>query len=377
MNFENIVGNAPIISYLKNNIEHDRIAHAQLFIGQEGFGTLPMAIAYATEIICYKKDADSRKRCQQLTHPDLHFVFPVNKTQKVDKDPVSDLFYEEWKTFLYENPYADLYQWYKHIGIDSKQGNISVKEARDIASKLSLKSYEGGYKVMIIWHAEKMNTEASNHLLKLLEEPPQKTVFILVVENEEQLLDTVRSRCQITRLIKPSIQSIELFLQKKGIPEQRAKEIAARSNGNINRALSLIDNSSSDEIKFEQWFVFWVRTAFRAKGNKTVIHDLVQWSDDISSQGKEIQKQFLLYCMETFRQAMLVNYQLDQLTYLNMENTKFNIHKFAPFVHSDNITPIFKAIEKAITHIERNVNSKMIFTDLSIQLTRFLHTPQP
>lgn len=375
MRFEDILGDPSIKSYLKESIAKDRVAHAQLFVGEQGVGVLPMAIAYATELICFGKPEDSWLRCKHLTHPDMHFAFPVNTNSKVKKDPVSSMFMQEWKSFLQEQPYGSLYDWYKHIEIDGKQGNISVREAREIASALSLKSYEGGYKVMLIWNAEKMNIEASNHLLKLLEEPPAKTVFLLVVENENQLLDTIRSRCQIIRFSKLGSQAIQEYLMGRGISEQQARRVASRSNGNIHQALALID-ASSDEKQFEKWFVFWVRSAFRAKGNKTVIQDLIQWSEELSQQGREVQKQFLLYCLEVFRQALLMNYNTSQIVDLQMEETRFDISKFAPFVHENNIFNIREVIEEALLYVERNVNSKMVFMNLSILLTRFLHIPR-
>ena len=185
MDFSEVIGQQNLKSHLKQSVKNGRIPHTQLFIGKAGAGILPMALAYAQEILCqvYNKDSPEYKVCaqkvSQLAHPDLHFIFPVNTNETIKKNPVSSMFYSEWREFVLQNPYGSLYNWYQHIGIEKKQGNISKNEAVEISKKLSLKAYEGGYKVMIIWIAEKMNIECSNKILKLVEEPPNKTVLLL------------------------------------------------------------------------------------------------------------------------------------------------------------------------------------------------------
>ena len=189
----NILGYDTIKNYLKASVEAGRIPHAQLFVAGEGQGGLLMAIAYATLILSHD-NPKAKNQCAQLAHPDLHFAFPTATNDKVKKDPISSLFMDEWRTFVKEQPYGSLFDWLVFLGIEKKQANIGVNEAKEITNKLALKSFEGGYKVMIIWMAEKMNPEASNKLLKLLEEPADKTVFLLVVEDENALLDTIKSR---------------------------------------------------------------------------------------------------------------------------------------------------------------------------------------
>ncbi|GIZ14180.1 ATP-binding protein [Capnocytophaga catalasegens] len=373
MTFEKILGHQSVKKYLQENIENGRIAHAQLFIGEEGIGVLPMAIAYATQIICLEGDENTLRKCENLSHPDLHFAFPTATNSKVKKDPVSSLFMEEWRGFVSENPYGTIFDWYQHIGIENKQGNMGVAEAKEITDKLALKSFEGGYKVMVIWMAELMNTECANKLLKLLEEPPAKTIFILVSQNEHQILTTILSRCQITRFSKLGDATIKEGLMQRGISTKQATAIALRAQGNYKRALNLLENQS-DETIFEEWFIRWVRTAFRAKGNKASILGLLQWSEEISSRGREMQKQFLDYCLEIFRQALLLNYGANELIYSQFQDTSFQLEKFAPFIHHNNIEAIQNEIETAIYHIERNGNGKVILTDLSIKLTRLLHT---
>jgi DNA polymerase-3 subunit delta' len=225
---------------------------------------------------------------------------------------------------------------------------------------------------MIIWMAEKMNIAAANKLLKLIEEPPEKTVFLLITENEEQIIGTIRSRCQALHFPKLSEEDIASALQvNHQVSENEANKIAHQSEGNYNKALQLLQNDSSDLV-FEEWFVAWIRTAFKAKGNAAVIQQLISWSETIAKTGRETQKQFLEYCLQFFRQALLLNYKSDQLVFMESKSG-FDLSKFAPFVHSGNILDIEKEIGEAMYHIERNGNAKIILLDLSMKLTRFLH----
>lgn len=379
MDFSEIIGLEHIKSHLNTTISNGRIAHAQLFVGPSGSGLLPLAIAYAMELLClsHEKGSASYHRCRkqvaQLTHPDLHFVYPVNHTETVKRAAVSDSFSEIWRNFVKTHPYASLFQWFQHLGIENKQGNINVKEAEEIAKKLALKAYEGGYKVIIIWMADKMNTECANKILKLVEEPPHKTVFLLLTENEEQIINTIYSRCQKIQIpLLPESAIARALVEKSGLSKADAIKVSRQSHGDFNKALQLIANSSEDLV-FEAWFIQWVRTAFKAKGNKKAIQELIQWSDSMAVKGRETQKNFLHYCVELFRQALLKNYKADSLVYLETFDKKFSIEKFAPFVHQNNIFEIVEALEDASYHIERNGNPKIIFTDLSIQLTRLIH----
>lgn len=374
MLFNQIIGQDHIKNHLQKSAENGRIPHAQLFVGKEGSGTLPMAIAYASFLLCStSNDADTCQiKCNKLQHPDLHFAFPVTTNGSVKKHPVSDLFIEDWRNFIAEQPYGSLFNWLHFIGVENKQGLIGVDEAEDIVKKLQLKSYEGGFKVMIIWMAEKMNIAAANKLLKLIEEPPNKTIFLLVTENEEQIINTIKSRCQALHFPKLSEEDIANALQVNyQISENEAKNLAHQSEGNYNKAIHLLQNDSSDLV-FEEWFVTWVRTAFKAKGNATVVKELVAWSEIIAKAGRETQKRFLDYCLQLFRQALLLNYKSDQLVFMETK-TGFQLSKFAPFVHSGNIAEINKELNDAMYHIERNGNAKIILLDLSMKLTRFLH----
>jgi len=374
MLFNQIIGQDHIKKHLQKSAENGRIPHAQLFIGKEGCGTLPMAIAYAQFLLCnFSEDTDAcHIKCNKLQHPDLHFAFPVTTNDSIKKHAVSNLFLEDWRDFIATQPYGSLFNWLQHIGVENKQGLIGVDESEAVVKKLKLKSYEGGFKVMIIWMAEKMNIAAANKLLKLIEEPPNKTVFLLITENEEQIINTIKSRCQALHFPTLSEQDIanSLVVNHK-IANNEAAKIAHQAEGNYNKALHLLQNDSNDLI-FEEWFIAWIRTAFRAKGNAAVVQELISWSDRIAKTGRETQKRFLDYCLQFFRQALLVNYKSDHLVFMETKSG-FNLSKFAPFVHSGNILDIEKELNDAMYHIERNGNAKIILLDLSMKLTRFLH----
>ncbi|MBW8242617.1 DNA polymerase III subunit delta' [Muricauda oceani] len=379
MLFKNVLGLEHIKNHLVTTAETGRVAHAQLFVGPEGSGVLPMALAYAQYLLCGNTGGENdgentvcNTKCNSLTHPDLHFAFPVSNSDKVKSHAVSDHYLEEWRQFVKEQPYGNLFDWYRHIGIEKKQGQIGVDEAQDMVKKLSLKSYEGGYKILIVWMAEKMNTSAANKLLKLIEEPPNKTILLLLAEEEEQIINTIRSRCQILNFPPLAEQVITDALLVKGVAQTEALTIALEANGNFNKALDLL-NKDSEDLVFERWFVQWVRSAFKAKGNKGAIQELILWSDEVSKTGREVQKKFLNYCLTMMRQALLLNYKANELVHAKVHMEGFDLKKFAPFVHENNILDIVKELEQAIFHVERNGNSKLIFTDLSIKLTRLLH----
>ncbi|OIQ31102.1 MAG: DNA polymerase III subunit delta' [Bacteroidetes bacterium MedPE-SWsnd-G2] len=381
MLFSEIIGQKHLKTHLTQSVENGRIPHAQLFVGPEGSGTLPMAIAYAQYILCQNTEGENTNGIEScnikfngLTHPDLHFAFPVASNDKVKSHPVSSHFLEEWRQLLTEQPYCNLFDWYKALGVENKQGQIGVDEAQDIVKSLALKSYEGGYKVMLIWMAEKMNISAANKLLKLIEEPPNKTIFILVAEDEESIINTIKSRCQILHF--PPLAEDDItdgIVKKYQIDKNAAQNIAHQANGNYNKACDLVYQDTED-LQFEEWFVFWIRSAFKAKGNKAAIHDLISWSEDIAKTNRETQKQFLHFCIDFFRQALLLNYNAKSLVFMEPKTANFKLEKFAPFVHNGNILAISDELQDAIYHIERNGNSKIILTDLSIKLTRLLHT---
>ena len=379
MLFNEILGLTHIKSHLASSADARRIPHAQLFIGPEGSGTLPMAVAYAQYIICGNQNAENEgqnqtcnMKCDALSHPDMHFAFPVSNSEKVKSHAVSNHYMQEWRQFIKEQPYGNLFDWYRLIGIEKKLGQIGVDEAHEIVKKLSLKSYEGGYKVMLIWMAEKMNIATANKLLKLIEEPPEKTVFLLIAQNEEQIIQTIKSRCQILNFPPLAEAAMAKALEDKGLIRTEALRLAHEANGNFNKALDLMNNDSEDLV-FEKWFVQWVRSAFKAKGNKAAIHELILWAEEVAKTGRETQKKFLQYCIAVMRQAMLINFNLKELAFMRIHVDGFHLDKFAPFIHENNILDIVEELEDAMYHIERNGNSKIVLTDLSIKLTRLLH----
>jgi len=311
MNFSEILGQEHLKNHLMKSTDNGRVSHAQLFVGNEGTGVLPMAIAYAQYILCStSNDKESCVlKCSKLMHPDLHFAFPVATNETIKSKPVSNNFLEEWRQFITTNPYGNLFEWLQTIGVENKQGLMGVDEAEEIVKALKLKSYEGGYKIMIIWMAEKLHTSAANKLLKLLEEPPEKTVFILVTENEEEIITTIKSRCQILQF--PVLSEADIakgLVEKEGTDLPIANQIAQQSDGNFNKALHLLHNDNADE-QFENWFIVWVRAAFKAKGNAAVIKELIEWSDTNFKKRKRNSKTFFTLLFAIFQTGIVVKLQ--------------------------------------------------------------------
>ena len=381
MLFSSLLGHDHLISHLTKTADAGRIPHAQLFVGPEGCGTLAVAIAYAQYILCQNQGGENNTgnaacnlKFETISHPDLHFIFPTVTTEEVKSKPKSSDFSAEWRQFVNQNPYGSLFDWYQVLGVQNKQGEIRVTDAQEIVKSLSLKAYEGGYKITIIWMADKMNIEASNKLLKLLEEPSDKTLFILISDNEEAIIQTIRSRCQLLNFNALPEKIIEdALVSRENIEPRSAKKLAHQAQGDYNKALKLLQENNEEDL-FEKWFVDWVRAAFRAKGNAAAIQDLLSWSEQIAGLGREAQKKYLNYCIELFRQALLLNYQTTSLVYVEPKIENFKLENFAPFVNHSNIEAIFTALSEASYHIERNGNAKLILTDLSIKLTRLIHS---
>lgn len=380
MLFKDIIGQEDLKRHLCNTADQKRISHAQLLIGPEGSGALPLAIAYAQYILCANSGGENQNgshacnlQANKLAHPDLHFSYPVNTNAEVKKDPTSEKFYAQWVEFVNSNPYGGLMDWYQHIGIDNKQGLINKNEASSIHKRLSLKSHEGGYKVLIIWHADRMNTEAANQLLKLIEEPPKHTLMLLVTENEDAIIDTILSRCQKVYLKRLLDDDIKTYLQSYcSKSEEEARSIAFEAQGNLNKALKLLDGDP-EETEYEALFVKWVRAAFMAKNNPGVLTELVSFTEDIAKFNRERQKKFLQYAGKVFRQALLKQYTAEELVYLQPKANDFNFAKFSQYIHGNNIEDIYNELNDAEYHIERNGNAKIIFLDMSVKITRFLH----
>ena len=374
----NLVGQKELIKGLTQKVRSGRLAHSFLVTGPAGSGKLSIAIKFAELILSVKYLDDDLglvgcvQRVNSLTHPDLHFVFPVNTNTRIKSKAISKHFAKEWRESVIENPYITISQWLKKIDISNKKGNISVNEAEDINKIMSLKSYEGGSKVMIVWLAEKMNAECANKLLKLIEEPRPKTVFVLLTENPSAILPTIKSRCQIINT--SPIESVEIsdsLSKDYGADTNTANKIANQCGGDYSVALSLF-KSESLEVDFESLFIEWVRLAFKVKTNKSVVRDLMAWAEKISKHPKETQKQFLMFALGLFRKSVLSNYK--SVSYDNVFDDKsFDFKKFSPFIHDNNIIELYKEINKSIYELNRNGNSKIIITDLSLKLTRLIH----
>lgn len=377
MQFKSIIGQQGVKHKLVSSVAENRVAHTQLFLGPEGAGSLALAIAFAQYVNCTnKQDGDSCGKCpscvkyEKFAHPDLHFVFPTTTNDKVKKEPESILFIDEWRAYLEQTKaYVTQNGWYEHLGVGNKQGTIYAKDANQIIKKLGLKSYEAEYKVVIVYLAEKLHVSASNKLLKSLEEPPEKTLIILVAERYEMILPTVRSRAQLVKVpaLKPA--DIEQAILKEADALKmtvNGAEIAAMANGNWNQALALMDESQGSDFNFVK-FRDWMRLCFRP-GNFLDLYALIQ---ELSRLGREKQKQFLAYGMKVIHHSLLIEQGMVDAVYAPRAEREY-LTKFAPFVHSGNRTKMYELLNEAVYHIERNANPGILFADLSFSMIDLL-----
>lgn len=371
MKWDEIIGQQNLKKQLQNSIKEDRISHAQLYIGKPGYGVLPLALAYASEVIC-KQSEKCLLQINRLQHPDLHLSFPTINNSTEKKEAISSDYIKQFREFIIEDPYRDINQWYAYINEDKKQGIISVKEIENIIENLNLKSFEGGYKVQIIWMVETMRVEAANKLLKILEEPPAKTLFILIAKDDKKILPTILSRCQKITVNALENNEISDHLQNRfSLDKETADTLAKRAEGDWDVACKLIKNNTLQE-EFEKYFIRWNRAAVMAPKKPQFLREIVDWSLEISAWGREKQKNFLQFCAETFRQALLQNYESSSLVNNPLTYENFKWDNFSHFVHGKNIEDILEEINNAFFHIERNGSAKIIFLDMGIKLTRFL-----
>jgi len=374
MKFSDIPGQKETIERLTASVRSGRVSHAMLFTGPEGCGSLALALAYARYISCEARTpVDSCGVCkscvkyEKMIHPDLHFVFPVVKDKK-NSEPVSDSYIEQWREFSGRSPYFSLNSWLSFIDAGNAQGLIFSTEASEILRKLSLKAFESDYKIMIIWLPEKMHLATSNKLLKLIEEPPDKTIFILVSDEPDKVVPTILSRCQLFKI--PSFRSEEIsayLTENFPVHKAKADDIARVANGNIVRARELCedeDSSSSNLDRFRNLMRFaWKRD----------INSIINWSEDMASIGREPQKNFLSFTLRLLRENLMLTLgqQKNNLVYMTGEEADFSA-KFHLFIKEENIFTFTDEINKAYAHIEANGSARIIFLDLGLRITRLI-----
>lgn len=366
--FRDVVGQEEVKQLLMSSVRGGKMPHALLLTGAEGSGKLPLALALARYLLCQNRSADdacgtcpSCRMMDRLAHPDLHFVFPIVR-KKAGKDSVCDDYLPQWREMLERSAYVGLPQWMEKMDAGNQQPQIYVRESDEIQRKLSLKSSQGGYKVMVIWLPEKMNVECANKLLKLLEEPPAKTVFLLVSEQPDMLLATIVSRTQRITLHPLADEEIGRFLRERcGLMEEDAHDIARRSSGSLLKALENIQLSEENQLCFEL-FVNLMRTAYRRD-----IRALKAWSEQVAGMGRERQKNLLEYCQRMVRESFVTNFHCPEMVYMNPGEEQFAV-RFSPFINERNIFPIMALLEEAQVHVEQNVNPKMVFFDMALRM---------
>jgi len=369
MKFSEIPGLSSIKEKLFRAVENGKVAHAQMFAGQEGSANLVLALAYASFLNCTGRinqdscgECPSCQKINKFIHPDLHFVFPVSAAKnKTGKDVISDSFIAEWRTFLAENPYGSASEWSQEFGGENKQLNISREESRNILKKLTLKSFEGEYKVMIIWLAEYMHPSAANALLKLLEEPPEKTVFLLVTNDSEKIIGTILSRVQLLK-IRPFDKGeiTDYLISQNDLEANRASQIASISSGDLNQAIRLINEVEDDTHKM---FQEWMRICFANN-----FMQMVYWADDFSKSNKINQKGLFQYGLSILRDALLAINGASEIVNATGKEGDF-INKFSKTLNLDKLQNLYQLMNTAFYHLERNGNSKIIFLDTSLKIT--------
>lgn len=370
--FRDVIGQEAAKQRLLQEAGEGRIPHAQLFCGPEGAGKLPLALAYAKYLCCTNPGPEgacgtcpSCVKWNKLVHPDVHFMFPIVKSAKGKKE-VCDDYLADWRHLLMNNPYFALPHWLSAMGAENGQALIYARESDEITRKLSLKSVEGGYKITIIWLPEKMHEACANKLLKLLEEPPEKTFFLLVSEMPEQLLSTILSRTQ--RFSVPRIAEADIALalrDKYAVQSADADAIAHMANGSFVKALETISLNEENQLFFDL-FVSLMRLAWQRK-----IRELKQWSEQVAGLGRERQKNFLDYCQRMIRENFIYNLHQPEMNYLTRPEENFAI-RFAPFVNERNVVGIMEELSEAQLHIVQNVNPRMVFFDFALKMIMLL-----
>ncbi len=365
MEFDNIIGQHDMAQRLVRLADNDKLPHALMLCGPDGCGKLALAIGLAKHIL----DKGSFK-VKGVKHPDLHFSFPTIKLKKWNSDykPTSNDFIEDWYTLLEDGPYFSLAQWLTAMGAENQQAVITVGEANELIKSLTMKANQGGWKISIIWLPERMNLECANKMLKLIEEPPAQTLFILVCREPEKLLETIRSRVQ-----RFDVKPIEPDDIQKALVEQRrlnkddAQRITRLAGGNWLTALEELKAGNENE-RFFDFFVMLMRKAYMRE-----VKDLKRWSEDVAAMGREEQKRMLTYFLRMAREAFIYNFHRPELTYMTSEEEKF-CQKFARFVNEGNILGFQELYQTALRDIGQNANARMVFFDITMKVAVLLHT---
>jgi len=374
MFFRDIPGQKEIKESLIRTACEGRISHAQLLYGPEGSGKLALAIAYAQFVSCTDRQPDdSCGKCSscikyaRLVHPDLHFVFPATAASaaKTDETPVEKAL-EKWREIVLENPFFDQYQWYDRIGIENKQGMIGVKESAEIIRKLNLKPYESDYKILIMWLPERMNPTAANKLLKMVEEPPPGTVFLLVSELPGEVLPTILSRTQLVKVPRLKDEDVRSALKMKtGLDDQQIEDAVTLADGNFNKALSSFTEDGQNKYNFDQ-FVAFTRICYAFS-----MVDLVEWVEEMAKSGREKQKMFLSYGLRMVRENFLVNTGHPGISHMAKYEKDWSV-KFSRFINGKNVIDIYQELNTAYNHISANANAKIVFLDAGLKVGQML-----
>ena len=367
MYFSQIIGQDATRHQLLHAVQHNRLSHAMIMLAPEGAGGLPVGLAFAQYLVCEdRQEEDACGQCQackkaaQYIHPDIHFSYPVIPRKPGDK-PISTDYAAEWREFISQQPYGNAYDWLQFIGAENKQGNITAHECNDIIRKLNLKSFESQYKILFMWMPEYLGNEG-NRLLKLIEEPPLNTVFILVAENQEQILATILSRTQLIKINPLSkAEVVKALVERNQAPETRARQIATIASGNYREALQLLQHNDND---YHELLRNWLNCIFMQ--NRA---GLQEWVDHIASpkMGRENQKQFLRYFINVLEHSIRVQYMDKSQLAFSDEEVDF-AEKLKKLANLGQMQQLTEELDNACYHIERNANGKILFHALSIRL---------